>query len=224
MGSFDQKRKDKLPMHTLMQQKSQELTGIKDLTNQLPPTNQIKVNDSHEREEPSQINELEITSQTKTETKEEVTEPKSSPRTCDINLNEIQISMPEINPNPAQQPLVMQTPDTGVAITLHFTKNIPSPGVSVAVISLANHSQVPISDIELRVAVTRDWRCKLLQLSSQQLAAVSVFSPPATTTGILLLAPVAADKNNCKLSYFLSYNSEGETVSEMGKDFSLPEM
>ena len=111
-----------------------------------------------------------------------------------------------------------------MAITLHFTKNTPSPGVSVAVISLANHNQVPITEIELRVAVTRDWKCKLLHLSSQQLAAVSAFSPPATATGILLLAPVTADKTNCKLSYFLSYNSEGETVSDMGKDFSLPEI
>ena len=111
--SFDQKRQEKLPMHTLMQQKSQELTGIRDLTSQLPPTEKITANDSLEKEEPSQINELATTSQTKTETKEVIIEPKSSPRTCDINLNEIQISISEIKPNPAQQPLVMQSPDTG---------------------------------------------------------------------------------------------------------------
>ena len=149
----------------------------------------------------------------------------SSQKTKDVNLNEINLKMSEIVPAPSLAPMVVQSPASGVAVTLYFTQNHPQDGVGVLVLTLANHHPQPITDIELRLGVSKGWKYKLQPMSCQQLSACSAFSPPATATAILLLVNSASGSTSgCQLSYFLSYNLEGESVSDMGKDIHLPEL
>ena len=139
-----------------------------------------------------------------------------------VNLSDIQLHMSEIIPDPALAPVNVQTPESGLAVSLHFTKNKPRDGVSVVILSVANHHPQPVSELELRVVLSKGWKQRLSPFPVTQLSGVSSFSPPASTTAMMLVTSKEAGVSPCSLSYFLSYSLEGETVSDMGKDFLLP--
>ena len=130
--------------------------------------------------------------------------------------------MSEIIPEPALAPVIVQSPEAGLAFSLHFTMNTPRDGVSVVILSVANHHPQPVSELELRVVLSRGWKQRLSPFPVTQLSGVTSFSPPASTTAMMLVTNTGAGVSPCSLSYFLSYSLDGDTVSDMGKDHQIP--
>ena len=224
-ASFSQKRSVKLPMNVLMKQKSE--TTPEDLTSQLPvslPTvtdNEASGDDSllDTTKDVFKPNQEELTNSS-----QEVKTTKDVINPSPVNLSDIQLHMSEIIPDPALAPVNVQTPESGLAVSLHFTKNKPRDGVSVVILSVANHHPQPVSELELRVVLSKGWKQRLSPFPVTQLSGVSSFSPPASTTAMMLVTSKEAGVSPCSLSYFLSYSLEGETVSDMGKDFQIPSL
>ena len=224
-ASFSQKRSVKLPMNVLMKQKSE--TTPEDLTSQLPvslPTvtdNEASGDDSllDTTKDVFKPNQEELTNSS-----QEVKTTKDVINPSPVNLSDIQLHMSEIIPDPALAPVNVQTPESGLAVSLHFTKNKPRDGVSVVILSVANHHPQPVSELELRVVLSKGWKQRLSPFPVTQLSGVSSFSPPASTTAMMLVTSKEAGASPCSLSYFLSYSLEGETVSDMGKDFQIPSL
>ena len=218
-ASFNQKRSEKLPMNILMKQKSEAAELVMDLTSQLPLSlpNPVTEND----ETVGTTKEAFKSNQEHTNSSQEINHTKEETNHSPmINLSEIQLQMSEIVPEPALAPVTIQAPETGVTLTLHFTKNKPRDGVGVVILSAANLHPEPISDLDLRVVLSKGWKQRLSPFSVSQLSGVTSFSPPASTTAMMLVA--STGEAACRLSYFLSYSLEGETVSDMGKDHQLP--
>ena len=224
-ASFSQKRSVKLPMNVLMKQKSE--TTPEDLTSQLPvslPTvtdNEASGDDSllDTTKDVFKPNQEELTNSS-----QEVKTTKDVINPSPVNLSDIQLHMSEIIPDPALAPVNVQTPESGLAVSLHFTKNKPRDGVSVVILSVANHHPQPVSELELRVVLSKGWKQRLSPFPVTQLSGVSSFSPPASTTAMMLVTSKETGVSPCSLSYFLSYSLEGETVSDMGKDFQIPSL
>lgn len=224
-ASFSQKRSDKLPMNILMQQKSETAPEVIDLTSQLAeslPTLTdygASADDSllDTNKEALKTNQEELTNPSQdVKTTKEVTNPSH------VNMSDIQLLMSEIIPDPGLAPVTLQSPESGLAVSLHFTKNKPRDGVSVVILSVTNHHPQPVSDLEVRVMVSKGWKQRLSPLPVTQLSGVTSFSPPASTAAMMLVTSKEAGVSPCSLSYFLSYSLEGETVSDMGNDFNLP--
>ena len=223
-ASFSQKRSVKLPMNVLMKQRSETAPEVMDLTSQLPvslPTvtdNEASGDDSllDTTKDVFKPNQEELTNSS-----QEVKTTKDVINPSPVNLSDIQLHMSEIIPDPALAPVNVQTPESGLAVSLHFTKNKPRDGVSVVILSVANHHPQPVSELELRVVLSKGWKQRLSPFPVTQLSGVSSFSPPASTTAMMLVTSKEAGVSPCSLSYFLSYSLEGETVSDMGKDFQI---
>ena len=223
-ASFSQKRSDKLPMNVLMKQKSETTPEVLDLTSQLPLSLHTETNNEASGDDSlldttkdvSKPNQEELTnSSQEVKTTKEVSNPSL------VNLSDIQLHMSEIIPDPALAPVIVQSPESGLAVSLHFTKNKPRDGVSVVILSVANHHSQPVSELELRVVLSKGWKQRLSPFPVTQLSGVTSFSPPASTTAMMLVTSKEAGVSPCSLSYFLSYSLEGETVSDMGKDCQL---
>ena len=224
-ASFSQKRNEKLPMNILMKQKSETTTEVTDLTSQLPVSLMSPVTNNGANGDDSL---LDTTKEAFKPNQEELYNPshevkptKEVTNPSPVNLNDIQLQMSEIIPEPSLAPVIVQAPELGLAVSLHFTKNKPRDGVSVVILSLANHHPQPVSDLELRVVLSRGWKQRLSPFPVTQLSGVTSFSPPASTTAMMLVTNTGTGVSPCSLSYFLSYSLDGETVSDMGKNYQI---
>jgi len=216
--SFDAKRIEKLPLNLLIKQKELGTPDIeiKDLTNELPTT---PVTNKDEKPKEDLKNNSSQNSATSTKVKDDIKIVDSAPKT-DLKVSDIVIEMSKISPNKELAPMTIQSEDNGVSIVLHFTNNNPRLGVAVIVVTITNHQEHDISDLEFRPVVPKGCKVKLMPASSQSLPSFSPFSPPPAITQIMILGNPAL--TNFSLNYFLSYVMEEETMSDMGRDFVLP--
>ena len=215
--SFEVKRTEKLPLNVLMKQKELGTPDIeiKDLTNELPTTPVTnKVGKPKEDFES-------VSSQNYTSTKvnDDIKSDDSAPKT-DLKVSDIVVEMSKISPNKELAPMIIQSEENGVSIVLHFTKNNPRAGVAVVVVTITNHQEHDISNIEFRAVVPKGCKVKLMPASGKSLPSFSPFSPPPAITQIMILGNSAL--STFSLNYFLSYVMEEETMSDMGRDFVLP--
>ena len=215
------KKNSKLPMKELMRLKS-EPPVVKDLTAELlisPPAAPSPTNNSPPSTSTtvsSHVNQN-LVNIPKIET-------ASSPCSKEINLTDITLEMSEIQPDSSLPPLNLQNPEAGVAVTAHFTKNKRSEGLAVLVVTLANHQQTEISEILFKPVVSKGFKVKSLAVSTSSLAPLaSVFSPPATATVIVLIASTSNTSCPCSLSFFLSFNTDADSVSHIGDHKPLPD-
>jgi len=222
--SFDTKRIEKLPLNVLLKQKELVTPDIeiKDLTNELPTTPVTKKDEKPKEDLKSNSSQNTATS---TKVKDDINiydsakDDDSAPKT-DLKVSDIVIEMSKISPNKELAPMTIQSEDNGVSIVLHFTNNNPRVGVAVVVVTITNHQEHDISDIEFRAVVPKGCKLKLMPASSQSLPSFSPFSPPPAITQIMILGNPAL--TTFSLNYFLSYMMDEETMSDMGRDFVLP--
>eukprot|EP00092_Neocalanus_flemingeri_P017450 GFUD01018876.1.p1 GENE.GFUD01018876.1~~GFUD01018876.1.p1 ORF type:complete len:707 (-),score=214.15 GFUD01018876.1:131-2251(-) len=223
--SFDAKRAEKLPLNQLRKQKDSEILefDIKDLTNELPSSPVVTKDDVFETNEllnnsSSQNN---ITAISKvSESNNDSKKIDSAPKT-DLKISDIVIEMSKIRPNKELAPMTLQSGESGVSIVLHFTTNTPRPGVAVIVVTVTNHQLADISDIEFRAVVPKGCKVKLMPSSSLTLPSFSPFSPPSAVTQVMVLGNPTL--STFSLNYLLSYTMDEETMSDMGRDFILPD-
>ena len=218
----ESRRNAKLPMNELMKVKSEPETGlaVRDLTAELLSTPPIATTSpaAHSQQQSSQDELVNIPN----------TETASSP-TCSTegtNLTDVTVEMSDIQPDPSLAPLTLQSPETGVAVTAHFTENLRSQGLAVLVVTVANHHQAEISEILLKPVVSKGFKVKALPLSCSSLSPLtSVFSPPATATTIIIIAKTspASSSSPCSFSFFLSFTRQAESESLIGQQHPLPD-
>jgi len=220
--SFDAKRAEKLPLNQIKKEKKILDIEIKDLTSDLATTPVMNKDDVFEP------NELlnSISSQDDSATCTKVSDSKDdikkidSATKADLKISDIVVEMSKISPNKELAPITLQSAESGVSIVLHFTTNTPKPGVAVIVVTITNHQQGDISEIEFRAVVPKGCKVKLMPPSSTTLPSFSPFSPPPAVTQVMILGnPSLA---TFSLNYLLSYILEEETMSDMGRDFILP--
>eukprot|EP00090_Calanus_glacialis_P039497 TRINITY_DN6875_c0_g1_i1.p1 TRINITY_DN6875_c0_g1~~TRINITY_DN6875_c0_g1_i1.p1 ORF type:complete len:698 (+),score=210.42 TRINITY_DN6875_c0_g1_i1:39-2132(+) len=221
--SFDAKRAEKLPLNQIKKQKESEILDIeiKDLTKELPTTPVMNKDDVFEPNE--LLNSISSQDDCATSTKvsdfNDIKKIDSAPK-AGLKISDIVVEMSKISPNKELTPITLQSAESGVSIVLHFTTNTPRPGVAVIVVTITNHQQANISDIEFRAVVPKGCKVKLMPPSSTTLPSFSPFSPPPAVTQVMILGnPSLA---TFSLNYLLSYILEEETMSDMGRDFILP--
>ena len=226
-SSAQSKRNAKLPMMELMRLKSEPEVGavVRDRTSELLISPPAPTQASSNKPSPSQVSNSE-SSQDKLVDIPKI-DPVSNPTACskDLDLSCVRLEMSEILPDPALPPISLQPAEAGVAVTAHFTKNRRAEGLAVIVVTLANHQQTEMSDILFKPVVSKGYKVKVLPASATTLAPLaSVFSPPATATVITVIACTSstADPPDCSLSFFLSFNTESDTVSHIGEHRLLP--
>jgi len=212
--SFDIKRNEKLPLNLLMKQKEIDEMEIKDLTNELPTT-PVLTKDNDQQNESSKN----ISSQSDATSTKVTDDIKRSDN--DLKVSDIVVEMSKISANKELAPITIQAADSGVSIVLHFTNNTPRVGVAVIVVTITNFQEQNISDIEFRAVVAKDCKVKLMPASGNNLPSFSPFSPPPAVTQVMILGNPSL--NTFSLNYFLSYSMMGETMSDMGRDFILPD-
>lgn len=221
--SFDAKRAEKLPLNLLMKQKDSDIleVEIKDLTNELA-TSPVMTKDGET--EPNELlnsisSQNDATSTKVSNPANDIKRKDSYPKT-DLKISDIVVEMSKISPNKELAPITLQSADTGVSVVLHFTTNTPRAGVAVIVVTITNHQQNNISDIEFRAVVPKGCKVKLMPPTSTGLTSFSPFSPPPAVTQIMVLGNPTL--SSFSLNYLLSYIMEEETMSDMGRDFILP--
>merc|ERR550519_821495 len=142
----------------------------------------------------------------------------------ELKWDDIHIEVTKIKPNKAIAPLKLQETEDGLSVALHFTSNSVSgwPGVAVVVATLSSRIQTEITDIQLRPVLPRGCRLKLMPPSSTSLPPFSPFTPPPAMTQVMVLGKSTTCPTPSSVSYVLSYMTEGETVTDIGKDIQLP--
>jgi len=222
--SFDAKRAEKLPLNQMKKQKDSEILEfeVKDLTNELPTSPVVNKNNVIETNELLNDDSSHDDSETiATNIKSKIDIKKIDSAKTELKISDIDVEMSKISPNKELNPMTLQSGDSGVSIVLHFTTNTPKPGVAVVVVTITNHQQADISNVEFRAVVPKGCKAKLMPPSSVTLPSFSPFSPPSALTQVMILGNPTL--STFSLNYLLSYVMEEETMSDMGRDFILPE-
>jgi len=233
-ASFDTKRQMKLPMSVLIQQK----TASPDLIQQKKESPDIDSGVVGVSPLTGLDKQLEIEKDCQTETKTEMSaetsqtnenkqsvemeKTKEKPKNPDLKIKDLNIPLISIKPNTDLKPLTLQGDPGGISIVLHFTRNKPSEGINVVVVTITNNSEQEVQELEFKAVVQKGCKVKLQAPSSSNLPAFNPFSPaPAVTQVMILGNPLQSE---ISLNYFLSYSVDGETVTEMGQNHALPKL
>jgi len=222
--SFDAKRAEKLPLNQLKINRDSGILDfeVKDLTKDLPTSPVVNDDDVFETNElmKNDSSHPTIAILTKDIDSNDIKKVDSAPKT-DFKISDLVVEMPKISPNKELPPITIQSSESGVSIVLHFTNNTPRTGVAVVVVTITNHQQMDISEIEFRAVVPKGCKVKLMPPSNVALPSFSPFSPPSAVTQVMIIGnPSLA---SFSLNYLLSYTMEDETMTDMGRDFILPD-
>eukprot|EP00731_Ephydatia_muelleri_P029239 Em0020g883a len=108
-----------------------------------------------------------------------------------------------------------------ITVTLHFAKNVPKPGVLVAVISVISTNVSPVTGVEFQAAVPKVMRVKLQPPSGTTLAAFNPILPPPMISQVLLLANPS--KTKIRMKYKMSYKLGGQEMVDTGELSNFPQ-
>jgi ADP-ribosylation factor-binding protein GGA len=151
-------------------------------------------------------------------------QPEATP--AEVKLGDLEVPLSSIVPgNLPPVSLTEAEESSGISIVLNFGRDRPRENVSAVVATALNKTPRPISRFDLRVLAPKSGgvRVKLQAPSGTDLPAFSPFAPPASVTQVILVAsPAPAGAGVRGLKYVLSYEQDGEPLTEMGTIPDLP--
>ncbi|XP_061196347.1 ADP-ribosylation factor-binding protein GGA1-like [Saccostrea echinata] len=103
----------------------------------------------------------------------------------------------------------------GLKIVIHLAKNKPREDVTVMVVSTISTNTNPVKNFVFQAAVPKVMKVKLQPPSATDLPAYNPILPPAAITQVMLLAN--PQKEKVRLKFKISYNVNGENLSDVGE-------
>ena len=112
-------------------------------------------------------------------------------------------------------------------VALHFATNRISgwPGVAVTVLTFSSTLPSEVSDLKFTPVMPRSCKARLLSPSPNSLPPFSPFTPPPAATQVMIVSGVVSEEHAslpASIGYVLTYTLDGETVTDIGKDITLP--
>lgn len=150
------------------------------------------------------------------------TETKTTSNLCDTKLSDIQISLSDIQPSGVESICALDNVNN-LKILVHLTRTRPKPNVAVFVVTTMSSHASPVCGYLFQPVIPKGYKLKLQPPSATSLPAFNPFLPsPAITQIMLIASPIPPIGKSIGLKFVVSYEIEGENVSEMGEIAELP--
>ncbi|XP_034314010.2 ADP-ribosylation factor-binding protein GGA1 isoform X5 [Magallana gigas] len=130
-----------------------------------------------------------------------------------LNLTDVFVPLESIQPD-GTAPLNAYDKN-GLKIVIHVAKNKPREDVKVMVVSTISTNTNPIKNFVFQAAVPKVMKVKLQPPSATDLPAYNPILPPAAITQVMLLAN--PQKEKIRLKFKITYNANGENLSDVGE-------
>uniref|UniRef100_A0A0X3PPQ3 ADP-ribosylation factor-binding protein GGA1 n=1 Tax=Schistocephalus solidus TaxID=70667 RepID=A0A0X3PPQ3_SCHSO len=151
---------------------------------------------------------------------------KSSTTSISESTNRVSLaSLPElplsaIQPHPVHtNPLLVYGDADGehcVDVYLHYTGNVPAPGVRVFIAVVTSRNPLPITQVTLRLGVDKPCKLRQLSASADTLPAFCSFLPPSPIKQIIFVQhPI--NQSETPLKFQFSFTVDEEDVLESGQ-------
>lgn len=145
--------------------------------------------------------------------------PKPSAQAA-TNLTDIHVTLDQIRPGVS---IPAQEDQDGLNLILNISQDKITDHVSAIVATITNKSKSPVSNLDLKVAVPKTCRVRILNPvpDIKDLAAASPFLPPPARSQIILISN-PDQKHPVFFKFVLSYVMNEDDQTDMGEVKELP--